>query len=143
MKCGVVAQMAWRNSNKLMAFSAADKGEPIWRHAEFQAAMVNAALVVFVPAVAAAYCDYTWDAVRPSPPTVSPRQFSFEARISGERAGCFACSRRAETREGQLRNVSCAVGSNASSDQSCEKPHQVVGIGDNPCASTAGNVFGW
>ena len=53
-----------------MAVSAADKGEPIWRHAEFQAATVNAALVVFVPAVAAAYGDYTWDAVRPSPPTV-------------------------------------------------------------------------
>jgi hypothetical protein len=32
--------------------------------------MFNAALVVFVPAVWAAYGDYTWDVARPSPPTV-------------------------------------------------------------------------
>lgn len=43
---------------------------PSWRQHEFQAAMFNGALVVFVPAVLAAYGDYTWDAVRPSPPTV-------------------------------------------------------------------------
>jgi hypothetical protein len=53
-----------------MAFSAVDKRKPIWRHAEFQAAMVNAALIVFVPAGFAAYGDYTWDAARPSPPTI-------------------------------------------------------------------------
>jgi hypothetical protein len=44
---------------------------PVWRQAEFQAALFNAALVLFGPAAFAAYLDYTWDGgVRPSPPTV-------------------------------------------------------------------------
>lgn len=41
-----------------------------WCQPEFQAAAVNAALILIVPGVWSAYLDYTWDAVRPLPPTV-------------------------------------------------------------------------
>jgi hypothetical protein len=41
-----------------------------WRIPEVQAAVLNGALVLIVPAVWAAYTDYTWDAVRPFQPTV-------------------------------------------------------------------------
>jgi hypothetical protein len=44
--------------------------ETRWRNPEVQAAVLNGALVLAVPAVWAAYADYTWDAVRPFQPTV-------------------------------------------------------------------------
>ena len=40
-------------------------GEP-----EFQAAVLNGALILVAPAAWAAYVDYTWDAVRPFQPTL-------------------------------------------------------------------------
>ena len=44
--------------------------ERSWRQPEFQAAALNAALILIVPGVWSAYLDYTWDAVRPSAPTI-------------------------------------------------------------------------
>ena len=50
--------------------SGAQSRPSLWRQAEWHAALLNAGIVLFVPAVLAAYGDYTWTAVRPSPPTV-------------------------------------------------------------------------
>lgn len=44
--------------------------ETRWRNPEVQAAAMNGALILVVPAAWAAYLDYTWDAVRPFPATV-------------------------------------------------------------------------
>jgi len=41
-----------------------------WRDPAVQAAALNGALILVVPAVCLAYGDYTWDAVRPSPPSL-------------------------------------------------------------------------
>lgn len=43
---------------------------PRWHQPECQVAALNGALILLAPAVGAAYGDYTWTAVRPSPPTV-------------------------------------------------------------------------
>ena len=44
--------------------------ERSWRQPEFQAAALNAAIILIGPGVWSAYLDYTWDAVRPSAPTL-------------------------------------------------------------------------
>jgi hypothetical protein len=44
--------------------------ETSWRNPEVQAAVLNGALVLFGPAMWAAYTDYMWDAVRPFESTV-------------------------------------------------------------------------
>ncbi len=41
-----------------------------WRQPEHQAAALNGALILIVPAVWLAYGDYTWEGGRPTPPTV-------------------------------------------------------------------------
>ena len=42
----------------------------LWRQPEFTAAVLNGGLVLLLPAIWAGYLDYTWTAVRPSPPTL-------------------------------------------------------------------------
>jgi len=46
-----------------------------WRDPAVQAAALNGALVLVVPAMLLAYGDYTWDAVRPFPPSVLSSAF--------------------------------------------------------------------
>ncbi len=46
-----------------------------WRDPAVQAAALNGALVLVVPAVCLAYADYTWDAVRPLPPSLLSSAF--------------------------------------------------------------------
>ena len=53
-----------------MARNDQDRRGSVWRQAEFQAAMFNAAVILIGPFIWAAHGDYTWDAVRPSPPTM-------------------------------------------------------------------------
>jgi hypothetical protein len=45
-------------------------GAITWRDPAVQAAVVNGALILLVPAILATYGDYTSDAVRPFPPSV-------------------------------------------------------------------------
>lgn len=41
-----------------------------WREPEFQAAVLNGALILLVPTALAAYRDYTWEVARPFQPTL-------------------------------------------------------------------------
>jgi hypothetical protein len=53
-----------------MQEARSQNGAITWRDPAVQAAAVNGALILLVPAMAATYGDYTSDAVRPFPPSV-------------------------------------------------------------------------